>query len=150
MLQQIDWTQFTPLLVKADKVVVKKSKIDAKGVVTEDTHKWVLSEVEWKFSPINTPEHIMRIKTVQENGQPYVDPKDVLTEQFDFLSGAFKFYLDDETNSILGEIETTEAGFNVTYRYNITFYGSQSVESKDLLGMCQKTKTNYTNSVIAL
>ena len=69
ILKEIDWTQFTPLLVRAEKVKIKKQKIDAKGITTEDTHNWVLSEVEWKFAPINNPISVMRIKTVNKNGE---------------------------------------------------------------------------------
>lgn len=150
ILKQIDWTQFTPLLIKADKVKVKKQKIDAKGITTEDTHNWVLSEVEWKFPPINTPESIMRIKTVNEKGKA---DENVLQEEFDFLSGAFKFYFNTETEQIWGEIEVSESGLPVTYRYIITFYGAQNVNSKDLLvnqSVCTQNGIKSINSVIAL
>lgn len=154
MLQQIDWTQFTPLLIKAEQIKVKKSKIDAKGVVTEDPNNWVLAEVEWNFSPAKEPVSLMKIETVDEKGQPFEDSQDTLHEQFDFLSGAFKFYYNDETEQILGEIELTEGGFPVTYRYEIFFYGSQKVSAKDFMvsqSVCSKTGVKtLTNSVIAL
>lgn len=149
ILKQIDWTQFTPLLIKADKVSIKKQKIDAKGVTTEDTHNWVLSEVEWEFPPVNTPKSVMRIKTVNEQGAP----DNALQEEFDFLSGAFKFYYNTETEQIWGEIEVSEAGLPVTYRYIITFYGAQTVNSKDLLvnqSVCTQNGIKTINSVIAL
>lgn len=150
-LKQIDWTQFTPLLIKADKVSIKKQKIDAKGVTTEDTHNWVLSEVEWDFAPSNTPKSVMRIKTVNELG--VFDDQNFLQEEFDFLSGAFKFYFNTETEQIWGEIELPESGLLVTYRYIITFYGAQSVNSKDLLvnqSVCTQNGVKSINSVIAL
>lgn len=95
----------------------------------------------------------MRIKTVNELGAPYVDKADELSEEFDFLSGAFKFYYNEETNGILGEIEVSEGGFPVTYRYEITFYGAQSVSARDLLvnqSVCTKTGVKTLNTVIAL
>ena len=150
ILKEIDWTQFTPLLVRAEKVKIKKQKIDAKGITTEDTHNWVLSEVEWKFAPINNPISVMRIKTVNKNGEA---EENALQEEFDFLSGAFKFYFNTETEQIWGEIELPESGLMVTYRYIITFYGAQSVNSRDLLvnqSICTQTGIKTINSVIAL
>lgn len=149
-LKQISWENFTPLLVKAEKIRIKKMRIDAKGMVTEDTRNWVLSDVEWRFAPTKDPEHIMRISTVDAKGQPEANPD---TEEFDFLSGAFKFYYNEKENEIFGEIEVLEGGFNVTYRYEISFYGSQTVAAKDLLvsqSVCTANGVRSINSVIAL
>lgn len=148
-IRQIEWFQITPLLVKAEKVLVSKSKIDAKGQVTNDINKWALKAVNWVFSPFEDPISTMTIATLNEKGEP----DDKLTETFDFLSGAFKFYYDTLKDEIFGEITKNESGYDVVYRYRISFYGSQKINSNDLLvknDECFSSSNSKINNVIAL
>lgn len=146
-VKPIEWFQITPLLVKAEKVLVKKQKIDQTGSITNDLNKWALGEIIWDFKPIKEPLSTMEINTIGEDGLP--DSK--LSEKFDFLSGAFKFYYDSLNNEIYGEISKSEGGFNVIYRYTLEFYGSQRINEKDLL---VKSSTNcglgQINNVISM
>ncbi|HDZ5024767.1 TPA: hypothetical protein RTG57_001717 [Campylobacter jejuni] len=148
-VKQIEWFQITPLLVNADKVLVTKSRIDSKGTVTTDINKWALKKVNWIFNPFEDACSIMTISTLDEKGYP----DDKLEESFDFLSGAFKFYYNTLTDKIFGEIIKEEAGFNVTYRYDIEFYGRQRINNDDLLvkneNDASKNSSNI-NNVIAL
>lgn len=118
----LDWTQITPLLVKAEEVRLLKQKIDEKGAITTDSKVWYLDRVDWKFSPKNTPFSAFVVKDEDDN-----------EETFDFLSGAFKFFLEIATGSVFGDIEVAEKGFNVTYRYFFKFYGAQKVDYKEIL-----------------
>ncbi|EGV1470917.1 hypothetical protein JF110_001642 [Campylobacter jejuni] len=146
-VKQIEWYQITPLLVNADKVLVTKSKIDSKGSITTDVNKWALKKVNWVFNPFEDASSIMTIATLDEKGQP----DDKLEESFDFLSGAFKFFYNTMTDKIFGEIIKEEVGFNVTYRYDIEFYGNQRLNSGDLLVKSDSCKVGSTiNNVIAL
>lgn len=146
-VKNIEWFQITPLLVNAEKVFVKKQKIDQTGAITNDVNKWAVGEIIWDFEPIKEPLSTMEINTIGEDGLP--DSK--LSEKFDFLSGAFKFFYDTKNNEIYGEISKNESGFDVTYRYTLEFYGFQKISEKDLL---QKSITNCNvgnlNNVISL
>lgn len=151
ILRRIDWAQFTPLLINADKVFIDKYKIDAKGIVTKDTKQWALHQIVWQFSPIGESQHSLEIKSLDDKGE--YNPDTAEEEVFDFLTGAFKFYYNTETNEIWGEIEASNAGLIETYRYIFKFYGTQTVEAKDLLvnqSFCTKSGIKTLNSVIAL
>lgn len=164
-IETVSWAQITPLLMSADKVLFEKYKIDAKNIVTQDDKMWVLVGIEWNFKPLSEAKSTFTIKPLVDKNAaqnpssgaatagPNVDPN-ADAEIFDFLGGVFKIYYDTNSQQIFGEVETTEAGLSVTYRYIFHFYGKQKVEWGDLLeyrdtdDKATNTLTNSKESVI--
>lgn len=167
-IETVSWAQITPLLMSADKVLFEKYKIDAKNIVTQDDKMWALVGIEWNFKPLAEAKSTFSIKPLsdkevvtQNNGADTVtDPDTPNVEVFDFLSGVFKIYYDTNSQQIFGEVETSEAGLSVTYRYIFHFYGKQKVEWNDLLeyrsvedkatSALTNSKKSIINRVIAL
>lgn len=164
-IENVSWAQITPLLMNADSVILEKFKVDSKGVITQDDKRWVLYGIQWDFKPLAETKSTFTIKplppkaetTTQANGTTPGTDDDV--EVFDFLSGVFKLYYDSKTQQIFGEVETSEAGLTVTYRYVFHFFGKQKVEYSDLLEYrntedkatsALNGKDNIINRVIAL
>ena len=137
--QQLDWTQITPLLIKANEVRITNQKINEIGELTTDPKKWVLDRVDWQFQPNHLPLSAMYIKN-----------EDGVEEYFDFLSDVFKFYYDGLNKSIYGEVQAMDGGFLVTYRYLINFYGAQEVNNSDFLVSSGACYTAGINTVTAL
>lgn len=145
-VESVNWAQITPLLMNADRVLFEKFKIDAKNIVTQDDKMWALVGIEWNFSPLAEAKSTFTIKPLVDEEATKVlndekddtdtnanDDDDSNVEIFDFLSGVFKIYYDTNSQQIFGEVETSEAGLSVTYRYIFHFYGKQKVEWSDLL-----------------
>lgn len=173
-IESVSWAQITPLLMNADSVILEKFKVDSKGVITQDDKRWALTNIEWNFAPLAEAKSTFTIKplppksevVVQNDNAPDTltdtagqDDDDEVVEVFDFLSGVFKIYYDSKTQQILGEVETSEAGLMVTYRYVFHFYGKQKIEYSDLLEYrntdekatsALSGKDNIINRVIAL
>lgn len=175
-IENVSWAQITPLLMNADSVILEKFKVDSKGVITQDDKRWALYGIQWDFKPLAETKSTFTIKplppkaetTTQTNAGQSTGPgttpgttpgTDDDVEVFDFLSGVFKLYYDSKTQQIFGEVETSEAGLMVTYRYVFHFFGKQKVEYSDLLEYrntedkatsALNGKDNIINRVIAL
>lgn len=171
-IENVSWAQITPLLMNADSVILEKFKVDSKGVITQDDKRWALYGIQWDFKPFAETKSTFTIKplppkaeaTTQPNANQNTTPDattgtDDDVEVFDFLSGVFKLYYDSKTQQIFGEVETSEAGLMVTYRYVFHFFGKQKVEYSDLLEYrntedkatsALNGKDNIINRVIAL
>lgn len=173
-VESITWAQITPLLMNADRVLFDKIKIDSKSVITQDDKMWALEKIEWSFKPLADSVSTFTIKPITAVSQETATQNDStnagtdadtdasdsdVVEVFDFLSGVFKLYYDSKTETIFGEVETIEAGLNVTYRYLFHFYGKQKVNYEDLLAYrdtenkptsALNSKENIINRVIAL
>lgn len=146
----LDWVQVTPLLVKADNVLITKQKISNTGEITTDEFQWALSKIDWQFKPVNKSSSIMEIAQLPKEPMEKLNILELTTEKFDFLSGAFKFYFDTYNKKLYGEVEANELGFNVTYRYWFDFYGSQTINAKDFLidqsyTTCYQSSSNINN-----